>query len=301
MITLRRDGPYNTAFKLNFLLPIMLKSELIRAAEKLSIYIPKSYTKDRIGEALSVFILSSPKEVLAVFNDEELTLMKELIILGANSCVVRPMQKRFNNLQILGLVVTYEDGAGKQWKMMMPDEVRACFAPFMSGEAKDKAALLQTRELTFRISLDNLPIYRTFRVLDSISLQELYYLITFLFDWYNLKRHAFSFLRNGEALRLSNLTRLSGLQMQSGEKMKFVYDYDGKNWEHTLELLSADNYTKDSSRYIPACLEARYGNPGEEAGGNQAVKANWSKCDKGEAPSLASLNDTIQFFWKNKV
>lgn len=37
----------------------------------------------------------------------------------------------------------------------MPDEVRACFAPFMSGEAKD--ALLQTRELTFRISLDNPP------------------------------------------------------------------------------------------------------------------------------------------------
>lgn len=114
MIALRRDGPYNTAFELHFLLPIMLKSELIRAAEKLSIYIPKSYTKDRIGDTLAVFILSSPKEVLAVLNDEELTLMKELIALGANSCVVRPMQKRFNNLQILGLVVTYEDGAGKQ-------------------------------------------------------------------------------------------------------------------------------------------------------------------------------------------
>lgn len=45
MITLRRDGPYNTAFKLNFLLPIMLKSDLIRAAEELSIISPKAILK----------------------------------------------------------------------------------------------------------------------------------------------------------------------------------------------------------------------------------------------------------------
>lgn len=289
MIILHHDGPYDTAIELRTLLPIMAKNDLMKAAGKLGVYIPKSYTKDRMGGALADFILSTPKAVLAVLNGKELTLMKELIAAGANTCVVRPMQKRFNNLQNLGLVITYEDEPGKQWKMMMPDEVRVCFA-----------ASLEIKELTLHISLDNLPIYRTLRVLDTTSLQELYCVTTFLFDWCYMKKHAFCFQRNGKMLRLSNLTYLSDIQMRPGEKMGFVYDYGGKNWEHTIELLSADNYTGDASHYMPACLEAPFGDPGEEAGGNGEVKENWSEYEKKKAPSLAILNDTIQFFWENK-
>lgn len=289
MIILHQNGPYNTNIEIHYLLPIMAKNDLMRAAEKLGVYIPKSYTKDRMGGALADFILSNPREVLAVLNGKELTLMKELIAAGANTCIVRPMQKRCNNLQNLGLVVTYEDEPGKQWKMMMPDEVRVCFA-----------ASLEIKELTLRISLDNLPVYRTLRVLDTTSLHELYCVITFLFNWCYLKKHAFCFQRNGETLGLSNLTRISDMQMQPGEKMGFIYDYGGINWEHTIELFSADIYTGDSSHYVPACLEAPYGDPGEEAGGNGEVKENWSEYEKKEAPSLALLNDTIQFFWENK-
>lgn len=254
MIILHHDGPYDTNIGIHYLLPIMAKIDLMKAAEKLGVYIPKSYNKDRMGGALADFILSNPREVLAVLNGKELTLMKELIAAGANTCIARPMQKRFNKLQNLGLVVT----------------------------------------------LDNLPVYRTLRVLDTTSLHELYCVITFLFDWCYLKKHAFCFQRNGEIFRLSNLTRLSDIQMRPGEKMGFIYDYGDKNWEHTIELLSADSYAGDSSHYVPACLEASYGDPGEEAGGNREVKENWSEYEKKEAPSLALLNDTIQFFWENK-
>lgn len=301
MVTLRHDGPYNTAVTLHFLLPFMLKSDLMKAAKKLDLYISPSYTKDKMGAALAAFILSNPKEVLEVFNGKELTLMKELIAAGANTCVARPMQKRFNNLQNLGLVVTHEDEPGKQWKMMMPDEVRTCFALHIDGKIASKTASLKPRELTLRISLDDLPIYRTLRVLDTISLQELYCVITFLFDWCDMRSHAFRLMRSGNWLPMTSCTRLSELLLQPGEQMGFVYDFSpGDNWQHTIEVLAVNEFSQKVTDYMPCCVEVGGGDPGEKSGGNQEVKKFWNEFSKAEPPSLYLLNDTIQFFWKNK-
>lgn len=118
------------------------------------------------------------------------------------------------------------------------------------------------KEVTLKITLAGTPVSRVLLVSDSISLIELYTFITFLFEWDQMRNHAFRFKCNGNWVALSSKTTLAQLHLLPGEEMGFVYDYSaGKCWEHQIEVLSLQDLPKPLKDYVPTCTSAEYASP----------------------------------------
>ncbi len=134
---------------------------------------------------------------------------------------------------------------------------------------------------------------------DSISLIELYAMITFLFEWDKMRNHAFRFKREGKWVELTSKTTLAQLRLLPGEEMGLVYDYPaGKCLEHTIEVLSLQDLPKPLKDYVPTCTSAEYASPGEDMRGLQSLKANWTEFSGKPAPELWLIDDSLNFFWK---
>lgn len=154
------------------------------------------------------------------------------------------------------------------------------------------------KEITLKITLTGIPVSRVILVPDSISLIELYALITFLFEWDKMRNHAFRFKREGNWVALTSKTTLAQLHLLPGEKIGFVYDYPaGKCWEHKIEVLFLQDLPKPLKDYVPTCTSTEYASPGENMRDLQSLKANWTEFSDKSAPELWLIDDSHSFFW----
>ena len=156
-------------------------------------------------------------------------------------------------------------------------------------------------EITFKVQLDNTPIYRTFKVIDRCSMFELNMLIQFCFNWNEMHPHAFKMERNGHWEILTPHTRLSKLLLDEGEQLHFLYDTKGNKWEHTLTVEAIDDYDGKEDDYEPKCIAGFGPDPGEGAGGNAWVRRNLPYVMKNKKKyypfSKAEINDSFHFWW----
>ena len=156
-------------------------------------------------------------------------------------------------------------------------------------------------EITFKVQLDNTPIYRTFKVIDRCSMFELNMLIQFCFNWNEMHPHAFKMERDGHWEILTPHTRLSKLLLDEGEQLHFLYDTKGNKWEHTLTVEAIDDYDGKEDDYEPMCIAGFGPDPGEGAGGNAWVRRNLPYVMKNKKKyypfSKAEINDSFHFWW----
>ena len=160
---------------------------------------------------------------------------------------------------------------------------------------------LYMEEITFKVQIDNTPIYRTLKVIDRCSMFELNMLIQFLFNWNEMHPHAFKYQYEGTWQIISPRTRLSELFLEEGEEIHFLYDSEGDKWEHTLTVLAIDDYDGKEADYEPRCIAGSGPDPGERAGGNAWLRRNLPYVMKNKKKyfpfNKSEINDTIHFWW----
>lgn len=100
------------------------KVNMLKACDKLDLYVSPNLKKDETARRIAQEMLDNPIEILSCLNKQELQIVDEFVKGDANTYAVRKMRKTQYKLQKLFLVVTYEDKEKQEWNMLMPDELR---------------------------------------------------------------------------------------------------------------------------------------------------------------------------------
>lgn len=100
------------------------KVNMLKACDKLDLYVSPNLKKDETARRIAQEMLDNPIEILSRLNKQELQIVDEFVKGDANTYVVRKMRKTQYKLQKLYLVVTYEDKETQEWHMLMPHELR---------------------------------------------------------------------------------------------------------------------------------------------------------------------------------
>lgn len=99
------------------------KVNMLRACDKLDLYVSPNLKKDETSRRIAQEMLYNPIGILSRLNKQELHIVDEFVKGDNNTYVVRKMRKTQYKLQKLYLVVTYEDEENQEWHMLMPSEL----------------------------------------------------------------------------------------------------------------------------------------------------------------------------------
>lgn len=100
------------------------KVNMLKACDKLDLYVSPNLKKDETARRIAQEMLDNPIEILSRLNKQELQIVDEFVKGDASTYVVRKMRKTQYKLQKLYLVVTYENKETQEWHMLMPGELR---------------------------------------------------------------------------------------------------------------------------------------------------------------------------------
>ncbi len=135
MITLRYPV-YMSALPLAAVMPVLLKDDLLWMAGQLGMTVPKSKKKETVAQMVAEYLLTHPKEVLTLLPSNELKMLRELVKLEPGNYLSRRIPSKHFWIQSLGLVITYEDKKTKRSNMMMLDELKPIYAPYLDDAIK---------------------------------------------------------------------------------------------------------------------------------------------------------------------
>ena len=99
------------------------KVNMLKACDKLDLYVSPNLKKDETYRRIAQEMLYNPIGILSRLNKQELHIVDEFVKGDNNTYVVRKMRKTQYKLQKLYLVVTYEDEENQEWHMLMPSEL----------------------------------------------------------------------------------------------------------------------------------------------------------------------------------
>ena len=109
------------SIRLVLLLNSTTKVNMLKACDKLDLYVSPNLKKDETARRIAQEMLDNPIEILSRLNKQELQIEDEFVKDDATVCKMRKTQYK---LQKLYLVVTYEDKETQEWHMLMADELR---------------------------------------------------------------------------------------------------------------------------------------------------------------------------------
>lgn len=130
MITIK-NTELKSAIKLCTVLNVLTKDKIVAVITKLDEYISPNLKKTETAVRAAGIILHDPMLVLEDLNKDELKLVREFVEAGSDAYISRKMRKTPYKLQKYALVLTHENYATRQWEMLMPDEVREAFTPYI--------------------------------------------------------------------------------------------------------------------------------------------------------------------------
>ncbi len=136
MITLRYPF-YMTTLPLAAVMPVLLKDDLLWMAGQFGMTVPKSKKKETVAQMVAEYLLTHPKEVLTLLPSNELKMLREMVKLESGNYLSRRTPSKHFWIQSLGLVITYEDKKTKRSNMMMLDELKPIYAPYLDDAIKD--------------------------------------------------------------------------------------------------------------------------------------------------------------------
>lgn len=123
MIVLPDTKTFDSSIRLVQLLNSTTKVNMLKACDKLDLYVSPNLKKDETARRIAQEMLDNPIEILSRLNKQELQIVDEFVKGDASTYVVRKMRKTQYKLQKLYLVVTYEDNDKQEWHMLMPSEL----------------------------------------------------------------------------------------------------------------------------------------------------------------------------------
>ncbi len=152
MITIE-DTNFTSDITLASMLMVRTKKYMLDTCEKLDLYVSPNLKKEETARRIAQEILSNPVAVLCSLSKSELQLVDEFVKAGPNQYITKKMRKTCYKLQKYSLVLTYQDFAANEWKMLMPNSVREA----LSESLEDVLAIVE--------NVGRLPKYKELRML----------------------------------------------------------------------------------------------------------------------------------------
>ena len=117
---------------------IVNKETLLDIAGRFGISLPKSYSKEKMAETLSDYVLKNPMKCLEQLSVKELEVLKEFVKVGADTHIVRPNRRFYDTMRQLLLVSTFHHKKERKLYFLLPDELRELFAPLLDKAIKEE-------------------------------------------------------------------------------------------------------------------------------------------------------------------
>lgn len=167
------SSTYDTGKSYSSCLQILSKDNLVAIGEDISLKIPMSWSKEKMADYISSYVVSHPEEMVAILDDEEIVLVHDIIAGGKGNVLWKRHLLKYHHLKCMVWVVVNTANRGKDGFVML-DEISEAFAPYIEqryGAAKENMKSAKSKASPSRFYLRDLK-----SKLDSLDIEQLKYL-----------------------------------------------------------------------------------------------------------------------------
>lgn len=161
------SSTYDTGKSYSSCLQILSKDNLVAIGEDISLKIPMSWSKEKMADYISSYVVSHSEEMVAILDDEEIVLAHDIIAGGKGNVLWKRHLLKYHHLKCMVWVVVNTANRGKDGFVML-DEISEAFAPYIEQRygavqenmksAKSKASPSRFYLRDLKSKLDNLDI-----------------------------------------------------------------------------------------------------------------------------------------------
>lgn len=166
------SSTYDTGKSYSSCLQILSKDNLVAIGEDIALKIPMSWSKEKMADYISSYVVSHPEEMVAILDDEEIVLAHDIIAGGKGTVLWKRHLLKYHHLKCMVWVVVYTANRGKDGFVML-DEISEAFAPYIEqryGAAKENMKSAKSKASPSRFYLRDLK-----SKLDSLDIDQLKY------------------------------------------------------------------------------------------------------------------------------
>lgn len=167
------SSTYDTGKSYSSCLQILSKDNLVAIGEDISLKIPMSWSKKKMADYISSYVVSHPEEMVSILDDEEIVLAHDIIAGGKGTVLWKRHLLKYHHLKCMVWVVVNTANRGKDGFVML-DEISEAFAPYIEqryGAAKENMKSAKSKASPSRFYLRDLK-----SKLDSLDIEQLKYL-----------------------------------------------------------------------------------------------------------------------------
>lgn len=167
------SSTYDTGKSYSSCLQILSKDNLVAIGEDISLKIPMSWSKEKMADYISSYVVSHSEEMVAILDDEEIVLAHDIIAGGKGTVLWKRHLLKYHHLKCMVWVVVNTANRGKDGFVML-DEIREAFAPYIEqryGAAQENMKSAKSKASPSRFYLRDLK-----SKLDSLDIEQLKYL-----------------------------------------------------------------------------------------------------------------------------
>lgn len=167
------SSTYDTGKSYSSCLQILSKDNLVAIGEDISLKIPMSWSKEKMADYISSYVVSHSEEMVAILDDEEIVLVHDIIAGGKGTVLWKRHLLKYHHLKCMVWVVVNTANRGKDGFVML-DEISEAFAPYIEqryGAAKENMKNTKSKASPSRFYLRDLK-----SKLDGLDIEQLKYL-----------------------------------------------------------------------------------------------------------------------------
>ena len=166
------SSTYDTGKSYSSCLQILSKDNLVAIGEDIALKIPMFWSKEKMADYISSYVVSHPEEMVAILDDEEIVLAHDIIAGGKGTVLWKRHLLKYHHLKCMVWVVVNTANRGKDGFVML-DEISEAFAPYIEqryGAAKENMKSAKSKASPSRFYLRDLK-----SKLDSLDIEQLKY------------------------------------------------------------------------------------------------------------------------------
>ena len=167
------SSTYDTGKSYSSCLQILSKDNLVAIGEDISLKIPMSWSKKKMADYISSYVVSHPEEMVAILDDEEIVLAHDIIAGGKENVLWKRHLLKYHHLKCMVWVVVNTANRGKDGFVML-DEISESFAPYI--EQRYGAAQENMKSAKSKISPSRFYLRDLKSKLDGLDIDQLKYL-----------------------------------------------------------------------------------------------------------------------------
>lgn len=152
------SSTYDTGKSYSSCLQILSKDNLVAIGEDIALKIPMSWSKEKMADYISSYVVSHSEEMVAILDDEEIVLAHDIIAGGKGTVLWKRHLLKYHHLKCMVWVVVNTANRGKDGFVML-DEISEAFAPYIEqryGAAKENMKSAKSKASPSRFYLRDL-------------------------------------------------------------------------------------------------------------------------------------------------